>query len=54
VLRVALLTACLLALAAAPARASRTVYPDSSGNLHVFVVGADGRLYHDASTGRGA
>jgi hypothetical protein len=54
VVRVALLAACLLALAAAPARASRTVYPDSAGNLHVFVVGADGRLYHDASTGRGA
>ena len=53
-LRAALLTACVLALAAAPARASRTVYPDSAGNLHVFVVGADGVLYHDASTGRGA
>lgn len=52
--RAALLTACLLALAAAPARASRTVFPDSAGNLHVFVAGADGRLYHDASTGRGA
>jgi hypothetical protein len=54
VVRVALLTACLLALAAAPAPASRGVYPDSAGNLHLFVVGADGRLYHDASTGRGA
>jgi hypothetical protein len=54
VLRAVVLTACLLALAAAPARASRTVYPDSAGNLHVFVVGGDGRLYHDASTGRGA
>jgi hypothetical protein len=54
VVRVALLTACLLVLPAAPARASRTVYPDSAGNLHVFVVGADGVLYHDASTGRGA
>ncbi len=44
----------LLAMIVAPARASRSVYPDAAGNLHVFMVGADGRLYHDASTGRGA
>lgn len=49
-----LIACCLLLVAAAPARASRTVYPDFVGNLHVFVVGDDGQLYHAASTGRGA
>src|SRR5262245_24792428 len=50
---VLLIASCLLLVAAAPARASRTVYPDYVGNLHVFEVGDDGHLYHAASTGRG-
>jgi hypothetical protein len=42
----AILTALVLALAAAtPARAGRTVAADGVGNLHAFLVGADGRLY---------
>jgi Repeat of unknown function (DUF346) len=53
VVRAATLTVLLLLLAVAPAQANRTVGPDSLGNLHAFLVGADGRLYHAASTARG-
>src|SRR3954452_11630757 len=39
---------------AVPPRADRTPGPEGLGNLHAFLVATDGRLYHAASTGRGA
>src|SRR5262245_59220619 len=52
-LRTSLVLAALLGIAAAasPAYAARTVAANADGRLEVFLVGADGALYHAAQTG---